>query len=277
MKATVVVDNISKGNISGEWGLCINIEYGKKNILLDTGASGLFLENAKRLGVNIQNTDYAILSHAHYDHADGMKYFFKINDKAKFYLRYGCKENCYMKKWIFHKYIGIPKNVLNEYNERIVYVKGDYTLFPGVSLIPHKTDRLSEIGKKNMMYIRSEKGWKPDDFSHEQSLVFETSSGIVIFNSCSHAGADNIINEVAATYPGKKIKALVGGFHIYNKSKTEIRELARRIRMTGVEAIYTGHCTGKRSFDILQEELGEMVHQLYVGLVIDFESEDISV
>jgi len=276
VKATVVVDNISKENISGEWGLCINIEYGEKNILLDTGASGLFLENAKRLGINIQNTDYAILSHAHYDHADGMKYFFKTNDKAKFYLRYGCEENCYMKKWLFHKYIGIPKNVLNEYNERIVYVKGDYTLFPGASLIPHKTGRLSEIGKKNMMYIRSEKGWKPDDFSHEQSLVFETSSGIVIFNSCSHGGADNIINEVAATYPGKRIKALVGGFHIFNKSKTEVRELARRIRMTGVEAIYTGHCTGKRSFNILQEELGEIVHQLYVGLVIDFESENIS-
>lgn len=270
MKVTVLVDNISKENMVGEWGLCIHIEYGDKKILLDTGASGLFLRNAEKLGINIKNTDYAILSHAHYDHADGMKNFFEINDTAKFYLRSGCEENCYIKKWFLHKYIGIPKNILNEYKERIVYTKGDYTLFPGVSLIPHKTKGLSEVGKKNMMYIRNKRSWTPDDFSHEQSLVFETSSGLVIFNSCSHGGADHIINEVATTYPDKKIKALVGGFHIYNKSKAEVRELARRIKMTEIETIYTGHCTGKRSFNILKEELGEMVHPLSVGLVIEF-------
>ncbi|WP_079425870.1 hypothetical protein [Clostridium oryzae] len=63
---------------------------------------------------------------------------------------------------------------------------------------------------------------------------------------------------------------MVGGFHIYNKSKAEVRELARRIKRTGIEAIYTGHCTGKRSFNILKEELGNVVHQLYVGLVMEF-------
>lgn len=271
MKAIVVVDNISKDNIAGEWGLSIVIEYGSKKILLDTGASGLFLENANRLGIDIQNIDYAVLSHAHYDHAEGMKNFFEANDRADFYLRQGCGENCYMKKWFIHKYIGIPKNILDEYKERIVYTKGDYALFPGAALIPHKTEGLSAIGKKNMMYIRNEKKWTPDDFSHEQSLVFETSAGLIIFNSCSHGGVDNIINEVAATYPGKKMKAMVGGFHLYNKSKEEVRELARRIKMTGIESIYTGHCTGDRSFGILQEELGEMVHQLYAGLVINLE------
>ncbi len=270
MKATVVVDNISKDNIAGEWGLCIYIEYGGKKLLLDTGASGLFLDNAKKLGIDINNIDYAVLSHAHYDHADGMKDFFKANDKALFHLRYGCDENCYIKKWFFHKYIGIPKNILEDYKERIIYTEGDYALLPGASLIPHKTDGLSKIGKQNMMYIQNERGWNPDDFSHEQSLVFETSSGLVIFNSCSHAGADNIINEVAATYPDKKIKAIVGGFHIFNKSKKEVKELARKIKMTGIEAVYTGHCTGKRSFDVLQEELGDIVHQLYVGMVMDF-------
>ncbi len=48
MKATVLVDNISKEHIAGEWGLCIYIEYNKENIMLDTGASGLFLRNAEK-------------------------------------------------------------------------------------------------------------------------------------------------------------------------------------------------------------------------------------
>ena len=94
MKATVVVDNIKNNEIPGEWGLCISIEYEDKKILLDTGASTLFSKNAEKLGISLRDVDAAVLSHAHYDHANGMEEFFKINNKAKFYLRDGCAENC---------------------------------------------------------------------------------------------------------------------------------------------------------------------------------------
>ena len=79
MKATVLVDNISCNELAGEWGLSIYIEYGDKKILLDTGASELFLENAEKMGVSIKEVDYAVLSHAHYDHSNGMKAFFENN------------------------------------------------------------------------------------------------------------------------------------------------------------------------------------------------------
>ena len=270
MKATVLVDNISNGGLCGEWGLSIYIEYEGKNILLDTGASDLFLKNAKELGKEIEDVDYAVLSHAHYDHSDGMDAFFKHNEKASFYLRKGSKENCYGKKWIFHKYIGLPKGILEKQKERIIFAEGDTSLCQGVSLIPHKTAGLDEIGKENHMYIRTGSGWAADDFSHEQSLVFDTDQGLVIFNSCSHGGAANIIHEIKATYPGKTICALVGGFHIFGKKEAEVRRLAQHIKDTGVKEIYTGHCTGERSFEILKEELWDMVHQLKVGLEMEW-------
>lgn len=47
-------------------------------------------------------------------------------------------------------------------------------------------------------------GLKHDDFHHEQSLVFDTDDGLVILNSCSHGGIDNIVKEVKATFEGKK-------------------------------------------------------------------------
>ena len=169
---------------------------------------------------------------------------------------------------MFHKYVGLPKGIVENYKERIRWAEGDYQLCPGVSIIPHKTAGLAQIGAKNSMYIRSKSGWKADDFSHEQSLVFETSEGLVIFNSCSHGGPDNIIDEVKRTYPGQEIRAIIGGFHICGKSKKEVQTLARRMKDTGVKEIYTGHCTGKRSFRILKEELGERVQQLKVGKLI---------
>ena len=109
----------------------------------------------------------------------------------------------------------------------------------------------------------------PDDFRHEHSLVFEMGDGVVVFNSCSHAGADNIINEVIKAYPGKRINAMIGGFHLFNKGDDYVRAFARRVGDTGVEAVYTGHCTGKEAWDIMHEELGDKVHALQTGLVFE--------
>lgn len=270
MRATVVVDNQKNGDIQGEWGLCIYIEYGDQKILLDVGASNLFARNAEKLGISLKEVDIAVLSHAHYDHANGMEAFFQNNDKAKFYLRETCDENCYFKKWFITKYIGIPKHILAKYPDRIVFAKGDMKLCEGVYLIPHKTEGLSEIGKREKMYQHRDRKWYPDDFSHEQSLVFETQKGLVIFNSCSHGGAVNIINEVAATFPDKKVYALIGGFHLFNKPVSEVQALGKKIRDTGIAYVCTGHCTGGKAYAALQEELGDKLHRLQVGLVMEF-------
>lgn len=262
---TVIVDNIPNGDISGEWGLGILVEYGDKKILADAGASGLFAENLAKLGFDIKDIDCATLSHAHYDHANGMPVFFQKNEKAKFYLRDSTGEDCYFKKFFIKRYIGLPKNVLYDYAERIEFVSGDYRICDGVYLIPHKTPGLEKIGKREMMYKRTQQGWKPDDFSHEQSLVLDTAKGLVIINCCSHGGTVNIINEVKATFPGKHVHALIGGFHLFNKSKKEIREVARAIMQTGIDFVCTGHCTKERAYNIMKNELGEKLDQLRVG------------
>lgn len=270
MKATVVVDNRAACGMDGEWGLCFFIEYNGKKILLDAGASDLFLSNGKKMGIPVEQADFAVLSHAHYDHADGLRYFFRANDHAMCFLRESCGENCYKKKgWFQKEYIGISKGILSEFESRIRRVSGDYTLSPGVYLIPHKKAGLEKIGVRERMYRREGRRWIPDDFSHEQSLVFDTENGLVIFNSCSHGGADLIIREVGETFPDKKIAAMIGGFHLFNKTEAEVREFAGRVRETGIRKVYTGHCTGEAAFEILRQELGERVVQLGVGLVIE--------
>lgn len=269
MKATVLIDNIAKDGLKGEWGLSVFIHQGDTRILLDTGASGNFAANADKLGIPLKKVDYAVLSHAHYDHADGMDKFFSINSKAKFYVSSNCKENCYGKRWIFSKYIGIKRGILEAYKDRIVYVKGDKVIADGVRILSHKTKGLEEKAKKDGLCIKENKKLRPDNFAHEQSLVIDTDSGLVIFNSCCHGGADTVISEVQKSFPNKKIYALIGGFHLYKSSDDEVRALADRIRKTGIEKIYTGHCTGKKAFDILKSELGDKAQQLHVGLVIE--------
>ena len=250
MRATVLVDNIKGCGLKGEWGLCVYIEYEDKVVLLDTGASDLFVRNAKKLGLDLEKVDFAVLSHAHFDHADGMRPFFEINKKAPFYLQKGTEENCYEKIWLYRKYIGIPRGILREAGERIRFTEGKFQICPGVWLLPHTTPGLEAVGRRNHMYLRSSENggeetdrggrkWRPDDFSHEQSLVFDAEDGLVIFNSCSHGGADNIINEVKAAFPGEKIKAIIGGFHLYTRKADEVREWACSIKATGIRQVYT--------------------------------------
>lgn len=267
---TVIVDNISGGELKGEWGLSILVERGDTKILADTGASELFADNLKGLGYDIKDIDYATLSHAHYDHSNGMPRFFTDNKKAKFYLRETTAENCYAKKFIFRKYIGIPKGVLLDYPERIVMVSGDYRLCEGVYLIPHKTEGLGAIGKREMMYRRKGLKFIPDDFSHEQSLVLDTEKGLVIINCCSHGGTVNIINEIKSTFPDKHVYGLIGGFHLFNKPSEEIRKISKDIIETGIDFVCTGHCTKERAFRIMKEELGDKLVQLKVGLKMSF-------
>lgn len=270
MKATVVVDNIKNSELAGEWGLCVYIEYEDKRVLLDAGSSKLFAENAQKLNIDLTKVDYGVLSHAHYDHGNGMEEFFRLNEESKFYIRSACRENCYSQKTYYKKYIGLPKGILKKYKNRIVYASGDYTLAEGITLVPHKGQNLEVIGRKEKMYLKVKGGFTWDNFAHEQSLVFDTSDGLVIFNSCCHGGAANVINEVAATFPDKKVLALIGGFHLYNKTDKEVRELAAKIKETGIRYIYTGHCTGDKAFAILKEELGDCVKQLHVGLEMEF-------
>lgn len=269
-KLTVIVDNIEFNGIKGEWGLSILAEHNGKKILADVGASDLFAENMPKLGFNIADVDYATLSHAHYDHANGMPRFFEENTKAKFYLRETTEPNCYFKKFFLHKYIGIPKKVMTKYADRIELVAGDFKLYDGAYLIPHKTAGLEAIGKREMMYRRTKEGWKPDDFSHEQSLVLDTDKGLVIINCCSHGGAVNVINEVTKTFPDKHVHGLIGGFHLFNKSEAEVRHVASEIKKTGIDFVCTGHCTKIRAYNIMKEELGDILTQLHVGLEMVF-------
>ncbi|MCQ2147334.1 MAG: MBL fold metallo-hydrolase, partial [Bacteroidales bacterium] len=182
MKVTVIVDNIPSGDLKGEWGLCFFIEYNGNKYLLDTGASDLFLSNAVGLGIDIKDVDCAILSHAHYDHTLGMDAFFRVNSKAKFHISANTSDNCYAKALFVKRYIGIEKGILEKYPKRLAYVSGVTEIDPGVWIVPHSTEGLAKVGRRNHMYVLVGSKLVPDDFSHEQSLVFRTESGLVVFN-----------------------------------------------------------------------------------------------
>lgn len=281
MRATVLIENTAPegSGLAFESGLSIYIEYNGKKILLDAGISGKFASNAEQLGVNLKDVELAVLSHGHFDHADGFRAFFPMNDRAVVYHRKGAGGPYFATNTVPPHFIGIHRDIWNGCPDRFQEVEGIYPLCEGVWLLPDGPVDPEFFGRaKDLKFKRGEDDFVPDDFRHEQSLVFETEKGLIVFNSCSHSGIVNIVRGVQAVLPGKKVYAVVGGFHMYGKNTpngmncTEefVYKVADALKELGVEEVYTGHCTGPEALALLKERFGAGCHGLTGGLVFEF-------
>lgn len=278
MKVTVLIENQSKGEFLPEHGLSLLIDYKGKKYLLDTGASGYFALNAKDMEIDLVDVDMAFLSHAHYDHSGGYNEFFRANKKAKVYLQKAAKEEHFYKIVdLIKKDIGIPNGVLKHHADRFEFVDGDMQVDDGVSILSHHTDGLAERGKRAHMYAMEEGKLVVDEFKHEQTVVFEEDNELVIFNSCSHVGIDNVIAEVQESYPGKNIKAFFGGFHLMGTlgyktcayTKEEVQEIGNKLVNMCDTVFYTGHCTGIPAYEYLLEVMNNQIHDIHTGDIIE--------
>lgn len=274
MNIKVLIENTTTSDLTAEHGLSLFIEYNEKYFLLDAGQTGAFLDNALKRNISVANADYCVLSHGHYDHAGGFLSYLSENPKANVYAMEPAKEIYYSNASGNLHEIGIPKEILTKYESSFIFIKATTKLDKDVYLIPHNTSGLEKIGERTKLYRQCNGELLPDDFSHELSLVFDTPSGLVIFNSCSHAGIKNIIEEVKLVLPNKEIYAFLGGLHmrgLHNKeeyctfSEEEVAEIADYLKQIGIKKLYTGHCTGQPGIQMLKKYLGEILDPLTTG------------
>lgn len=274
LTATILVENSPAEGLLHEHGLSVHIVYGETRVLLDFGQSDAFAQNAKELGIDLARVSLAVLSHAHYDHADGMEAFFAHNDHAHLHLSTACAETCWSTKagTAEPHYIGIAPNLLTRFHNRLSPTPTDRvtTIAPGIHLVPHTTPGLAELGHRAGMLLRTGDAWTPDDFAHEMTLVFELGAEpdapLALFSSCSHAGIPAIVAETQAAFPQRPITAFVGGLHLVHSDDETILAVARTVEEAGIARVYTGHCTGSRALELLTQVLPGRVTALHPGL-----------
>ena len=250
MRITVLIENSAPEGLIPEHGLSFCLEYRGGRYLLDAGESGAFLLNAQRLGVDLSRVEAAALSHGHYDHGDGFTAFFRVNRTAQIHARPAVREDDVLDG----EHVGLNPGLFRRHAHRFDLDDGPRELAEGLHLIP-------------------------DAVPHEQSLAAETAEGLVVLNSCCHAGVDHILADLRARFPGRPIRAVLGGFHLMGSggaatlgpSPEEVRALARRLRdELDVGEVCTGHCTGGPGFALLAEELGERLRPLTTGAVFEY-------
>ena len=118
----------------------------------------------------------------------------------------------------------------------------------------------------NGMTVKRDGVLLPEDFRHEQYLLIEEDGRRYLFSGCSHKGIINITNWF-------RPDVLFGGFHFMGVSLDEagqafLSEAADTL--CGFDTVYyTGHCTGVAQYEFLKQKMGDRLHYISSGSVVE--------
>lgn len=256
MQITALVENTAGEERFGkEHGLSLFLQIQGRKILFDMGQTRLFLENARKLGLDLEEAEAAVLSHGHYDHGGGLAAFLEINRRAKVYVsRYAFEPHYHG----LEKYIGLDPALAG--SPRLVFAGDREELGPGLTLFSCNEERREhDLGSFGLEVLENG-ALVPDSFRHEQYLLAEEEGRRVLFSGCSHKGILDIVRWF-------RPDVLVGGFHFSKLPLDErLEEYARYLNRFPTE-YYTCHCTGLPQFEYMRRFM-DRLHYLSGGETI---------
>ena len=204
-KITTLAENSVYGKgLQGEHGLSLLVEAGEHKVLFDTGASDLFIQNARLMGVDLTDVEFVILSHGHRDHTGGLHTFLKMNSRAKVV----CKQEVFRRKFKNERENGmlhpeaLDKSRFWLIDETTEIVPGVFA-FPGVRIVDRNDTHFEHF------FVEIGGEMRPDTFEDELALILKSEKSLSVLSACSHRGITNIIRAVQTSFPGLGLKLVM--------------------------------------------------------------------
>ncbi len=210
---TIIYDNNPyKDHLETRWGFSCVVQGPEKTILFDVGGEGaILLSNMEKLKIDRGIIDILVLSHVHYDHIGGLADFLGRSSDVTVYV-----PNSF------------PTNVKRNIRDT------------GADIV--EVEESLKICKH--VYSTGELGVR----IKEQSLMIETSKGLVVITGCAHPGIVHIVQK-AKTISDLPVYLVLGGFHLRQMNAQELDQVIRGLRREGVRKAAPCHCSGDLARD----------------------------
>ncbi|WP_303918471.1 MBL fold metallo-hydrolase [Draconibacterium sediminis] len=260
LTVSILTDNTAGGQFLAEHGLSYLVEINNEKILFDAGHSDVFLKNAEKLKVDIENEmKTVVLSHGHWDHGNGLKYLKNktlITHPDSFSKRYR-KTN--------HTLVGLELTK-NEIEKQFTLMESRDSLQLSKNLfflgeIPRNNDFESQ--STSFEFANGSDDFIPDD----SALAAIVNNELVVITGCSHSGICNICEHAKKITGVDKIKAVIGGFHLKEQDKQSLKTV-EYFKKSKVEKILPSHCTALPALALFHSSF--TTEQVKTGMVFRF-------
>lgn len=270
MKLCVLVDNNpgQRNYLVAEHGFALWLDIDGKQWLVDTGSSDAFALNAARLGIDIADVDYLILSHGHRDHCGGLDTFLSLNDKAKIYISAKIGSNRYYStRRGVKRDISLNHSLIANNAHRFIKVCDDIEISDSVKIISSFANNHPMPLANNTLLAND----VLDKFSHEIALAITTTKGIVVISPCSHNG---IINTIDTCSHLGEISHYIGGTHLVDNFESEEQLIGLALtlhRRYPNLTLLSGHCTGECAKRAFREVLRRKYLDFYTSFSLNID------
>lgn len=262
MKITVLCNDNAQKPFFSEHGFSALVKTKKCSVLFDTGSTDVFLKNMQILGLNPALIQNVVLSHGHHDHVGGLRHLIGKSDPKVW-----VKGDIFLSNFSGKRFAGIDWKKL----------KGTLRLSELESNVQRICDSIFAWGPAPMANEFEEpdsKFWVMRDgefernlFQEELSLTIEEEQGLIILSGCAHRGIANIAYGAQRLF-GKRVLAIIGGFHLFNAPLKKIQYIIDYFNEIGVEVVVPCHCTGEGAIKLFQEEFKGKVLNCQAGTEI---------
>ncbi len=275
MRIICVVENdVLKGSdLQSEHGLSFWIETPNGSVLFDTGQTdSVFSHNLMILGLSPQTVSALALSHAHYDHTGGLETVFEVTKDLPIYANSDLFQPRYALRNGEYQSIGMKIEQLRLSSLAKVKLSDQpVEILPGLWTTGEIVERPEPTGSSPHLFIRTDKGWEPDPYLDDMSLVFKTSSGLILICGCCHSGLVNTLFHVNRIFT-EPITAVIGGIHLIHADDQYLDHVVTIIGEYFPElSLYINHCSGENAFTKLSKAFGKRAIKCPAGTILEFE------
>ena len=252
MIAKILVDNTAAKGFESVHGFSALIDNGEK-ILFDVGPNSLFLENAERMGVNMNEIETVVLSHGHWDHGDALS----CMSGKRLILHPDCFTKRFRKRNNTHVGLSMTREEL-KLKYSLTESKDPFWINDGMVFLG-EIPRENDFESKSSPFLLAD--GSPDFVSDDSAIAIRNKKGLIVISGCAHAGICNTIAYAKKVFSEEKVYAVLGGFHLKELDKLTERTI-QFFQNEKIEIAGPTHCT---SFKV-RDEFKKYLH------VIDLEA-----